>query len=175
LDDQRITPNPALLGFRPGSVVAERDGTIWAMPRRGSVVGIVALPAAATVGARWLSRHRAQQFQTRAAKTRLRHILTAEQVAWSNNGKFSPASGLESVHSRLPPLADYPTTPTAMIPGIVYMAVLDDARVELSAVVGNKLYTIVQSNEAGNPSTRYGITALPAGRPDPARVASLSW
>jgi hypothetical protein len=72
-------------------------------------------------------------------------------------------------------LADYPATPTAMIPGTVYMSVLDDDGVEVSAVVGDKLYTIVQSNEAGHPSTRYGITALSGGRPDPAKVTGLSW
>jgi hypothetical protein len=64
-----------------------------------------------------------------------------------------------------------------MTPGTVYVSVFDSAYVELSAVAGKKLYTIVQSNEGGNPSTRYGVTALSAGRPEPAKITGhfLSW
>ena len=120
-------------------------------------------------------RRRAGQARVRAAKANLRNALTAEQVSFANTGRFSSAAELGSVLARLPPLADYPTTTNAMVPLSVYVEVLDGAHVQLSAVVGRKLYTILQSNKAGHPSTRYAVTGLPAGPPDPAQVTSLTW
>jgi hypothetical protein len=144
---------------------------------RIAIAGMVVLLAAALGLARWLYRHRVQQACIRTAQLNVRIALTAEQHFWANNRHFSPASDLGSVLPRVAPCADYPARPKAMIPGTVYVSVFDSDHVELSAVAETKLYTIVQSNEAGNPSTRYGVTALSAGRPDPAKITGnyLSW
>jgi len=136
---------------------------------------VAVLVAAIGVGSWSLSRQGAGPAATRTAETNLRNALTAEQTVWTNNQQFSPASQLGAVEPTLP-FANYPATPTAMTPGTVYIWMLDGADVELSAVAGKKLYTIVQSNNATtDPSTLYGVTAVSAGRPDPAKITDLSW
>lgn len=138
--------------------------------------GIVLLAsAAAGVGTCLVARRRAHDFVVRAATANARHVLMAEQVAWANHGRFLAASELESVLPNLPPVATYPASPRAMVPGTVYVSLLGGADVELSALVGNWVYTVVQRDNDTVPSTRYAVTPISAGRPDPAEVTGLAW
>ena len=138
------------------------------------LVAITVLAAGTGIGVWSLSRPQKGMSQTRVAETNLRNALTAEQTAWTNNQQFSPASELGSVDPNLP-FAPYPEAPTAMATGTVYVQMLDGADVELSAVAGKRLYTVVQSNNATDPATHYGVTALSAGRPDPTEITALAW
>lgn len=145
--------------------------------RKQPIAAIAALAVLAPgigVGVWLLNRPGVGTSQIRTAETNLRDALVAEQTAWTNDVRFSPASDLGSVDPSLP-FADYPATPSAMVPGTVYIQMLDGADVELSTVAGKRLYTIVQSNNATDPATHYGVTAVSAGRPDPAKITALSW
>ena len=103
----------------------------------------------------------------------MRNALTAELTVFTDNEQFSHAADLSAVLTDVP-LADYPPAPAALAPGTVYVAVLDPTVVELSAVAGTSLYTVVENGDP-NSDTQYGITAASAGRPQPSQVTASSW